>query len=215
MTVPSWVLAAIGGADEVRPVVLLLRHAARGPLPAHNAGGDLPLLPEGALAARALGQAIGDRLTTLRTSPVLRCVQTAEALRAGAARTIEPLHDEALGGPGLFVTDATDAWQNWVRLGHEVVMAAMIAGRKLPGMAPPKAAARRLVAHAIEVGGTTAGVHVLVTHDSLLAATIAHTLSIPLPRPEWPAFLEALVLAPGPDGLGVRWRNRVEVIPWR
>ncbi len=212
MTAPSWTLQAISGSDRVRPVVLLMRHAARGPLPADNAAGDVPILPEGAVAARALGRTIGARLTTLRTSPMLRCVQTADALRAGSERMIEPVEDKALGSPGLFVTDVAVAWKNWDRLGHEAVMAGMIAGRQLPGMAAPKDAARRLVAHAIEVGGATAGVHVLVTHDSLLAATVAHTLGILLPRPEWPAFLEALVLTPGPDGLRVRWRDREEVI---
>jgi carbamoyltransferase len=213
-TTSPWLFRALSSTDHTRPTILLMRHAARGPLPADGAGADVPLLPEGATAAHALGKAIGARLTTLRTSPVLRCVQTAQALQAGAERAIEPLHDQALGDPGLFVADAEIAWQNWVRLGHEAVMATMISGLQLPGMAPPRQAAQRLIAHIIETAGKSAGVHVFVTHDSLLAATVAHTLNLQLQPPDWPTYLEALLLVPSPHSLEVRWRDQVEVIPW-
>lgn len=196
------------------PLVLLLRHGARGPLPLGAAGGHVPLLPEGVAASHALGVHLGERLVSLRTSPVLRCVQTAEALGLGAGRAEPAVPDTALGGPGAFVLDSRLAWESWQRMGHQGVMSALVAGQHLPGFAVPMDAATRLVRHLVDLSRGRPGVHVAVSHDSLLVATIAHTLGGPLPHAEWPTFLEALALVPGDGQLTLIWRDRVRVLPW-
>lgn len=193
--------------------LLLLRHAARGPLPEGLPGGDVPLLPEGVLASRALGERLRGRLATLHTSPVRRCVQTAEALREGAAWPGEPVPDPLLGAPGAFVEDAAVAWRHWLERGHEGVMAALVAGERLPGLADPPVAARRLFAHLVDIAGGRPGVHVFVTHDALLAPTIAHLLRRPLPPAEWPTFLEALALAPRGEAWIATWRGHQAEVP--
>ncbi len=200
--------------DSPEPLLLLLRHGARGPIPVGEPGGEVPLLPEGVESARALGGRIGGRLVHVRTSPVLRCVETADAIADGAGRHTLPTPDHLLGAPGVFVVDPAVAWKSWERLGPEGVMAALVAGEHLPGLAPPAAAAVRLVAHMVACAAGRSGVHVFVTHDSLLVATIAHTVGGPLPREEWPGFLEALAVSPSKEFLTLRWRDRTRVLPW-
>lgn len=209
-----WMLGAIESADLQLPLILLLRHAERGPLPADDPGGDVPLLAAGRTAATALGAMLGNRLTSLRTSPVRRCVETARAIQLGAGALVAATADSTLGGPGLFVIEPEVAWGNWQSLGHEAVMAALVEGRTLAGMAEPREAARALVGHAIRMAGRVGGVHVLVTHDSILAATIAHTLGGALGPAEWPGFLEAFALVPHGNHIEARWRERRGVIRW-
>ena len=66
--------------------LLLLRHAERPPIPPGTFGNDLEITPAGRREAEALGRALaqGEPVAGVYSSPVLRCVQTAEAMAAGA-----------------------------------------------------------------------------------------------------------------------------------
>lgn len=187
--------------DRIPPdqvLVLLLRHAAREPLPPGLPGDDVPLTAEGRASARALGAHIGARLRTLRTSPVLRCVETARLLGEGAGGEVAVVEDTHLGGPGVYVEDGARAWSTWLELGHTEVMARLVAGDRMDGLAEPRQATSRLVQHLLATAGGAPGVHVFVTHDSLVAPAAAHRLGRVLELAEWPEYLEALALVQGP-----------------
>ena len=106
------------------PVAVLLRHSVRDRLPPGKIGYALPITPVGAALGRELGALLGSRLRTLHTSPLARCVQTAEAIRAGAAVRAEGtvdvpiVRDRLLGDPGVYVVDGDRAESIWVERGH-------------------------------------------------------------------------------------------------
>jgi broad specificity phosphatase PhoE len=174
------------------PVAVLMRHSVRGPLPPGAAGNDVPITDVGVALARALGARLGTGLRSVHSSPLLRCVQTAEALCAGASVERSIHRDRLLGDPGIYVVDDVQAWPNWEQLGHEGVMAHLVGGDEpLPGMAAPDAAARFLVQHMLATAGSEPGYHVFVTHDSLVTATAARLLGQRLGKDAWPWYLEA------------------------
>jgi broad specificity phosphatase PhoE len=197
--------------DEIptdQTAALLLRHAERPPLTFSASDDTLPIIPEGAAQSRAFGARIGARLGTLHTSPLTRCRDTAEALRLGAGATCVPIVDRMLGAPGVYVADAAAAQETWLAHGHEAVMA-HLAGTDaalLPGLAEPGAAARRLVEHLL-APARGSGLHVFVTHDSLIVATVARTLGRALPREQWPRYLEGVLLWRAEAGLVVAYRG--------
>lgn len=206
--VPPSVLRWLGEAPADRPVALLLRHSVRPPLDPGDAGYALPITEVGVRLATDLGRRLGARLRTLRASPLLRCVQTAEALRAGAARELHITEDRLLGDPGAFVHDDRLAWPNWQARGHEGVMAHLVReDDALPGMAAPDAAARFLVQHMLAVADGAPGVHVFVTHDSLVTATAARLLREPLGRDVWPWYLEGALFWRDGDRLHIAYRD--------
>lgn len=189
--IPASVLRWLDVAPADRAVALLLRHSARPPLTPDDVGYHVPLTDDGVRIAEALGRHLGARLRTLHASPLLRCVQTAESLRAGAAQALDVQVDRLLGDPGVFVCDGRLAGPIWKGRGHESVVAHLVAASDaLPGMAAPDAAARFLVHHMLAVGAERPGVHVFVTHDSLVTATAARLLREPLGRAAWPQYLE-------------------------
>jgi broad specificity phosphatase PhoE len=191
-----------------RPVIALLRHAARGPLPDDGGGAEVPLTSLGVRAALSMGAAVGDWLKSVHTSPLRRTVQTAEALLAGAALTTPPSLDNALGDPGLFITDGHLAGDAWRARGHVEIVKAMIRGDiDAPGFASPPDAARRLMTHMLGASGDTPGLYAFVTHDSVLSATLAHTLQLPHDEAEWPDYLEAMWVWPGEGGLWAAYRD--------
>jgi broad specificity phosphatase PhoE len=181
------------------PLVLLLRHAERPKLPAHEPGNDVALTVAGREASWRLGQALGNRLLGLSTSPVLRCRETAEALREGAGASCGVVHDRMLGDPGVFVADPQQAWSSWLGCGPDAVARALMTGEAVPpGFAEPARATRRLASHLCERLPSTPGVHVFVSHDTLLGPFIAQALGRVLEAEAWPGFLHGALL----------WRER-------
>jgi len=174
-----------------KAVVVLLRHSVRDELPPGEAGYLLPITEQGHRLASELGNLWSKRLRTLRASPLLRCVQTAEALREGAGGHLSVSPDKLLGDPGAFVLESARAGANWERLGHEEVMAHLVGDPEaLPGMAKPDEAARFLVQHMLAATSDEPGLHVFVTHDSLVTATAARMLGKTLGSDDWPWYLE-------------------------
>jgi broad specificity phosphatase PhoE len=205
--IPPSVLRWLEAVPADTPVAMLMRHSVRPSLPDGDAGFDVPITDDGAHLARSLGELLGRRLRSLRASPLLRCVQTAEALRVGAAVDVAIRRDRLLGDPGVYVLDTGLAGPVWRDLGHEGVMAHLVArDDALPGMAAPEAAARYLVHHMLAVA-QEAGLHVFVTHDSVVTATAARLLGKPLGREAWPWYLEAAFFWQTRDGLNVAYRD--------
>jgi broad specificity phosphatase PhoE len=188
--IPSSLLEGLERLPADRPVALLLRHAERKPILPGNVGHETPLTQWGAMCSYELGVHLRSRLKTLRTSPLLRCVQTAEGIYKGAEVDLEIQNDRLLGDPGIFVEDPQVAWTNWQNLGNEGVMRHMAtADHALPGMAHPDRAARKLIRHMLAVAGQQPGVHAFITHDVLLSATTARILGIGV-HEQWPQYLE-------------------------
>lgn len=175
-----------------RPVAMMVRHSVRGDLPPGPEGAVVPLTDDGHRLAGDLGARLGARLRSVHTSPLLRTIQTAEALLRGAGFSAEARPDTMLGDPGAFVVDHR-AGPTWQKHGHEEVMRRLVAGTEsLPGLADADAAARALVQHMLHtISGQASGVHAFVTHDSLIAATVARISGVPQLASDWPWFLEA------------------------
>ncbi len=213
--IPPSVTRWMAEAPACGPVAVLLRHSVRDRLQPGEIGYALPITPAGAALGHELGTLLGSRLRTLHTSPLARCVQTAEAVRAGATdragatADIPIVRDRLLGDPGVYVVDEDRAWSNWVERGHESVMEHLVSqDHPLPGMADPASAARLLVQHMLARAGGRPGLHVFVTHDSLVTTTAARLLGEPLGKNDWPWYLEGAFFWRQDDHLITAYRDR-------
>ncbi|TXD39509.1 histidine phosphatase family protein [Lujinxingia vulgaris] len=206
--IPPSVLRLIESAPEDRAVVILLRHSVRDELPLGDVGYDLPITDIGHQLAFELGGLFRGRLRTLHASPLVRCVKTAEALAKGADAAITVVCDPLLGDPGVFVVDGRRAWTNWEELGHEGVMRHLVTETSaLPGMARPDEAARFLVQSMLSAAADEPGVHVFVTHDSLITATAARLLGRKLGAADWPWYLEGAFFWETHEGINTAYRD--------
>ena len=117
--VPASLLQDLATLGTATGATVLLRHAQRDDLPAGEVGDEVPLSTAGRLQATALGSHLGLRLGTVRTSPVLRCCQTAQAILSGASRDEAAATDPLLGAPGPFVIDSAVAWPLFLEYGAQ------------------------------------------------------------------------------------------------
>ena len=107
--IPPSVLRLLERAPDDRAVVVLLRHSVRDHLPEGDAGYVLPITDIGRQLALELGGLLRGRLRTLHASPLVRCVQTAQALAEGAGADVSVIPNQLLGDPGVFVLDGRRA----------------------------------------------------------------------------------------------------------
>ena len=207
--IPPSVLSGLVELPKDRPIAVLLRHSVRDDLPPGSAGYLLPITEAGTQLAKELGGMIGARLRSLHTSPLPRCVQTAEALNLGSDASLNIVHDRLLGDPGVYVIDGQRAQLNWDKLGHEGVMRHLVmSDEALPGMARPGPAAGFLVHHILTMVGDAPGLHLFVTHDSLVTATTARLLGQQLGRDAWPWYLEGAFFWRDHDDLHIKYRDQ-------
>lgn len=210
--VPQSFLCNLERAPTDRPVALLLRHSTRGPIPAGEAGGEVPLTEMGWDNARRLGRDLGARLRSLHSSPVRRCIQTANALREGANVDLNITVSRLLGDPGVYVLDGDLAWNNWERLGHEEVMRHFVSeDDALPGMARPNEAAWLLLRHMLSVAGDSNGLHVFVTHDSVVMATVSRLQGTQHGPSDWPHFLEGAFFWRNGDLVHIAYKEVISI----
>ncbi len=185
MTAPTWIIpsSTLRWLDEVpgdRPVAMLIRHSVRNHLEEGDAGYHMPLTPDGHRLARELGSLLGKRLRSAHASPLLRTMQTSERLVEGAGGDAEVHPDTLLGDPGVYMLDGR-AGPYWHDLGHQEMMRRLVEDASpLPGCAASDAAARFLVHHMLAAAAGQPGIHAFSTHDSLVTATAARILQVPL-----------------------------------
>lgn len=150
--IPQTLLRNINQLPDEYPVALLLRHSIREEFGAGNIGNNTPITDYGKNIAFELGRFLGRRLRSLHSSPLLRCVQTAQALREGVGCHLDISEHRFLGDPGIFVVDGVLAWSNWDALGNEGVMQHLASENyALPGMADPERAAQELLRYMLLV----------------------------------------------------------------
>ena len=107
MTTPDAVASILERLSAIpadADVSLVIRHAEREDIPAGTFGHDVNLTADGVAAAERLGAALpAERAVTAVSSPVPRCVQTADAILRGAGSPAAVATDRRLGDPGPFI----------------------------------------------------------------------------------------------------------------
>jgi broad specificity phosphatase PhoE len=208
---PETMIATLEGLPTDRPVALLMRHGPRFDLEPGRAGLDVTLLPEGEPLVRHLGKMMRGRLVSLTSSPVLRCVQTAELLADGADVTLPIPTDELLGMPGAYVADTRLAGPAFRDEPYFDLMRRLCSSQPPPpGFHDPLEATRRLLAMMLEPAAP--GLHAFVSHDSIVGIAMAH-LTGRFPQP-WVRCLETGFAWREGDSVVVCYQgHRVEVEP--
>ena len=189
---------------------LVIRHAEREEIPTGTFGHDVNLSAAGASAAEQLGAALSEnRALTIVSSPVPRCVQTAEAMLRGAGSTAQVVTYRRLGGPGAFVVDAETAGPLFLELPiPEIARLQLQDEMPLPGMRPTKEGVEILLELTTSPLGENGRLHVFVTHDIILSVFVASIFRSSLKETGWPDFLGGLLLWRHAGRLQFSWKGR-------
>ena len=180
------------------PKLILIRHAERAELPNTDVGFTMPLTEYGYTSSCQFGLTLNSNVGLIHTSPLIRCIQTAEQIARSNSYSIDNIkHSELLGDPGFFIDDGKLAWEHWKEKGHDKVNQFLLAGKeRWSGFKNLNSAANQMKAKIREClcGLKDKEIAVWVTHDTILAAFATQVLEKPLTISQWPAFLGHLVI---------------------
>lgn len=148
---------------------LLLRHADRDDIPQGSFGNEILLNEKGKQNSQSFGEKLAERkINRIFTSPVGRCVQTAEFIIKGYGSSIEIIETSALGAPGLHITDEKIAGEFFLKHGFDEMYKQFMQGKTIPGI-PNINQLNNRITNFIKDNSTQKGTTIFITHDMLIA----------------------------------------------
>lgn len=191
---------ALSLLPAAEPVHLFTRHSVRELAKDGFADYRLPLTEEGVAMARSWGAALGRPLARISSSPVGRCVDTAQAMMEGAmeagllAAPMEIERSMVLVEPGCYVEDVAAVGPHFMKLGALGFINHHISDG-LEGLLSPDAGRQKLLGflQARQPEPGTLAVH--VSHDTIIVAFVANLLGLgQVSEQDWPWMMEGVWL---------------------
>lgn len=212
---PSTPLASIGERlGRVLPgtgVALLLRHAERDEIPHGELGENLRLTLCGVASAERLGHLLAEwKRATVVSSPLPRCVETAEAVCRGAGWSSRVVIDGVLGDPGPFVIDPDTAGRFFLEHGILEIVRRQLHAAPPPGMRPTSDGIDLLLGLVSHQLAQASHLGVYITHDGILATLVAHLFELCHDQVPWPDYLDGLIVWRSGRRLHCTWRGLEE-----
>lgn len=204
--IPPFLKRSLDEVPEGAPFVVLVRHADREHIKAGEFGRDCPLTSVGERRARLLGSVLGSRLTSARSSPLLRCEDTVRRIAEGAERPIEPVPDPALGQPGAFVHDRVLAGPVFLERTTEQVVYELLAGARLPGIRGLEEGSRILLG-ALAAAFPSEECCVCVSHDAIVLPFLYWATGGAFPSDEWLSPLDGCIALREQGRLQIVWNG--------
>ncbi|MEZ9835286.1 hypothetical protein BCT04_18005 [Vibrio breoganii] len=177
--------------------LILIRHAERPEIAPNEVGNDVVLTVQGKQDTAQYAQSIRGQVVSMMTSPIERCIETAEIIAKEKGFPFENIERSSLlGNPGFIIEDGKLAWQQWQTKGHDVVNQHLLSATDaLPGFVDFETAVNAFLRKiATLLADAPKGLHVWVTHDVMLATLASRTASTHLTLAEWPHFLDHLIV---------------------
>ena len=204
-SLPESLRRTLARLDARRGWTLLVRHAEREPFPPGSFGNEVLLTPHGRRQALELGERLQGRLVGATSSPLPRCTETARLVSAAVGKNAEPSTDRLLGDPGPFIEDAELSGRAFHAMTLKELVNRLLDPDETPeGMRSADAGCADLLALAREALPRPGEVHLMVTHDAILAPLLALIAGERNGDRHWPDFLDGVALSwDGPDLLAV------------
>lgn len=176
------------------PSILFIRHGDRNKIPDGEFGNDVELNEKGLSRSKELGISLANhRINKIFTSPIIRCVQTAQAISEGIGRDVPIEQSTLLGHPGAFVYDGHAAGQTYLQLGFRRFYQSLLNGIPLAGNLPIHEGAEILTNFFIHTSFNP-GLNIHVSHD-MIVALYAHAMFRKTYEPDinWIKYLDGVI----------------------
>ncbi|WP_342630470.1 histidine phosphatase family protein [Marinobacter alkaliphilus] len=191
--------------------LLIIRHAERPTIEDGTVGNELSLTSNGIHETKRLAKSLPREILSIESSPIQRCIQTAELIAEHHELPLTSIgRSNLLGDPGFIIDDAELAWTNWVERGPEAVNEHLLKGISTwPGFRDLDEAVDQM-RRSIEatLAESDDGIHVWVTHDTIVATLASRLQKTPLTLKEWPDYLGGLrIQLREEDGLEISYSS--------
>jgi broad specificity phosphatase PhoE len=177
--------------------LLLVRHAERPDIQANTVGNEVLLTDRGKADTRDFARSISDPVVSIQSSPIGRCRQTAEIIADAVGFEREAIaSNRDLGDPGFIINDSAAAWTHWQEKGHQRVNEHLLSGsEQWEGFKDLDHAVKTFdTSIRKQLSGYDEGVHIWITHDTILATYVSRIMPSRLKMNQWPQYLDFISL---------------------
>jgi broad specificity phosphatase PhoE len=202
-------ISLLAECDGFKTVKLVVRHAERPLFKTAKAPNDVSITIGGKSEAERLGRLLGHHgliINRCASSPVHRCVQTAELIAHGNQFRGKVDTSPCLGGSELFNDDEEALMATFDTLTIEEIIDMQLEGEKVPGMRAMEEALRIFLGHVLSEKDKD--FEVFVSHD-LFVCQAVHYLTGTKFRPErCTRFLEGFFIGFRDGRARVLWEGQ-------
>ena len=175
-------------------IALFIRHADRDPIPKNEIGNGMQLNEKGKIHAIEFGTKLRNVvINKIYTSPVKRCVQTAERINTAYNKNIEIEESAVLGRPGALITDPKKAAPIFKTIGGYEIYKKIISTENIEGFRNITEASL-LLNEFFENHVNENGITICISHDLIVASYIYSQTGKIFEEHKWIDFLDGIVI---------------------
>lgn len=194
---------------------VLLRHAEK-EIVSSQFGNEANITERGQKDCRRLKKALDNKKIMIYSSPLKRCIQTAELL-SPVSKTIST--NELLGNPGFLITDTIQAEPYFLKnTPLQIAMHLLNNSPNPPGFCHSTPTAIRVfMNHILEEiyrEPTQPEISLFITHDIMLSVILGYFFPLSTLEYLWPDYLEGLFFCKDNDKLHLYYRGHGRSISW-
>jgi len=183
--------------NEANKLSLLIRHGDRDSIPNGSFGNEVLLNEKGKQNSIEFGKGLIDlKVNKILTSPVSRCIQTAEHIVKGYGKNIDIIETTALGAPGLHINDEKIAGEFFLKYGFDEMYRRFLNGESIPGI-PSANEINQSINNFIDTNTDSNGITIFVSHDMLIAFYHYSIDKTIYTKENWVNYLSGLILKNG------------------
>jgi hypothetical protein len=206
MGIPTSLLNDLKRVPRDTPTAVLMRHAPRHPISDPRNYAEAELTEAGVRVAEELGGMVRNSFSAGRliSSPVSRCQATVEAIARGAGWDTPVQIDQRLSHEFM-----APAWFALERKRHRGLLPfqVQVTLRFMLPLEEEIPQSRSRPAEEPPGKKSLPPLDLLVTHDTVLGAVVGSLMDAPVLGPDWPGYLEGMLLWCTGDRIHVRWRG--------
>lgn len=179
---------------------LFLRHADRPPFKPNSWGHNVSITLKGKQASQSMGKKLRSNNLSyyLWSSPIKRCLETAEAICKGLESNRNIRQSSLLGGPGFFIQNPEKASIIFKEYPLPELIDLYLHEKSLPGFLSVEEGGQRMLLALIEKNDTPS---IWVTHDICVAIFACFLFKRVSCEGFIPDFLEGIIIKKDGDGL--------------
>ncbi len=175
---------------------VLARHAERFNLLAGRLGNNVSITKKGIEDAKNFGHALKPyKVDSIFSSPVLRCVQTANEISENAgADNLKILTRTTLGEPGCYIKNPYIAIKYFLVSDAETVVRAFIARGKLDGFVPLREGSSNLLSEILGDISKKGSRGLYISHDAVIAPFVSYFTGEEFDHKHWLGYLDGVII---------------------
>jgi len=190
----------------------LIRHAQKQKKQPNQGENSILLTEKGKNDAQEFGKnfvKLYKKIDLIKSSPIKRCIETADAILKGANENRNIIQSKHLGDPGVYVYDDKAAIKVFEDFGIEYIIRAQLEKKDLPGIRDIESGSIKILEELVkDLEKNT--IYIEISHDAIIATLICYLTNEFITLDNWIDYLEGIFFwNNNKENYSILWRGHI------